>query len=123
MADGGVAGAVYSRAHEDAGEKLRRTTLLLAVIGTALIGAAAMFVANGMEPATPIEGDERDNRLTGTARSDTMRGFDGDDRMEGMGGNDRMEGMVGRDDVYGGGGRDRIDGGSPTTGHCSGVPV
>jgi Ca2+-binding RTX toxin-like protein len=102
---------VYSRVHEGAREKLRRATLLFAVIGTALIGVAAIFLNGGAEPGSTIAGDSHDNQLSGTLHPDTISGFDGNDQLEGGASKDAMYGGEGRDRMDGGAGDDRLYGG------------
>src|SRR5918994_2664519 len=83
--------------------KLRRMTLLLAVV------AAVLVVASGVALARDFVGTDRGERIVGTDSADTIDGNGGDDTIIGKGGPDRIRGGNGSDEQYGGPGNDGID--------------
>ena len=93
---------------------MRRTLVVLALVGLAATGTAV---------ARTIQGTDRNDVLVGTPRADAIFGRGGSDRILGVGGGDLLSGGAGRDAIAGGPGNDRIvaqyDGGRDRV-HCGG---
>jgi hypothetical protein len=81
---------------------MRRITLLLALMATALV------VASGVALAATLNGTNRADTLVGTPKIDSINGFGGGDTLRGKGSADNLRGFTGSDDLYGGPGHDRI---------------
>jgi Ca2+-binding RTX toxin-like protein len=84
---------------------MRRTLLLLASMGL------AMLLASGVALAANIRGDGNDNVLTGTSSRDTINPFGGNDRVYALGRNDSVRHSYGNDYILGGSGDDTLRGG------------
>ena len=84
---------------------MRRTLLLLASMGL------AMLLASGLALAANTRGDENDNVLTGTSSRDTINPFGGNDIVYALGGNDDVRHSYGNDYILGGSGDDTLRGG------------
>jgi Ca2+-binding RTX toxin-like protein len=85
---------------------MRRTVLLLTVMGLALV------LASGLAWAATKTGTRRQRQPPGTADNDRMYGLDGNDTLDGRGGNDEISGGAGVDTLYGKAGNDEMYGGS-----------
>lgn len=95
---------------------MKRTMLLVATVGAALLMAGGVALAAGeircaQVTTTTCEGTNADDRIVGTKGHDTMFGHDGSDVMFGRGDNDEMYGGFGVDKMFGGKGNDLIRGG------------
>jgi Ca2+-binding RTX toxin-like protein len=84
---------------------MRRTTMLLALVGALLLPLAGVAVA------ATINGDSGNDSLVGTNRSDEMRGLGGNDIIRGKRGSDLVLGGTGKDTLSGSYGVDRMRGG------------
>jgi Ca2+-binding RTX toxin-like protein len=109
---------------------MRRTTLLLVVIGALLvIGSGLALAAAGDQTGTAgpdtLSGDSLNNRIAGGGGPDTLKGRDGDDQLFGdFGGVERLFGGSGADflnaaDLQGG---DILDPGQAAGDICAADP-
>lgn len=89
-----------------------RGTILLAVMGAALVlsSAAALAATIECKPGRYCYGTKKADTLIGTDVEDSMYGRRGGDTIEGRGGNDSLDGGRGSDKLVGGPGHDGLSG-------------
>lgn len=90
---------------------MRRATILLAVMGLAILLSAGMALAANITCKGGVcVGTNKFDSMKGSLGRDLMKGRGGNDRMNGGRGNDVMRGENGFDTMYGGYGSDRMYG-------------
>lgn len=94
---------------------MRRTVLLLAVMGAALLlgtGVALAAAVSGTQGNDTLRGTRQADQIYGLNGNDTLYGRSGSDELYGGAGNDNLYGAAQNDELYGGSGFDNLFGGS-----------